>query len=254
MNERPYETDDGIRWAATLPHVREVSLLGTADLAFWRDRLREEDLAPLDRDGKAQVMLIAADSKFMGIPFRELSVSVVARPETSADATEGAYLLRAWNSVRFFAFCERTFFATPYSHGDVRVRASAPASVRLVVKGKPILTAEMDAATGAPDRPPAPGAQSGWEGPVYLPGRGGAKGGDGKLFFARLWGRTESLPFLPSRDTFSIDPSQDGGPLQLLADSHFAPREWSIRADATHAKSKTYRRTRAAAHRPDGAC
>jgi hypothetical protein len=62
MNERPYETDDGIRWAATLPHVREVSLLGTADLAFWRDRLREEDLAPLDRDGKAQVMLIAADS------------------------------------------------------------------------------------------------------------------------------------------------------------------------------------------------
>jgi hypothetical protein len=247
MNERPHETDDGIRWAATLPHVREVSLLGTADLGFWKDRLREEDLVPLERDGEAQVMLIAADSKFIGIAFRELGVSVLARPDPPADGTEGAYLLRAWNSFRFFAFCERAFFATPYSHGDVRVRVAAPAAVRLVVEGKPILSAEMGAATGAPARPPAASAGSGWEGPVYLPGRGNDRGRGGKMFFARLRGRTETFPFLPSRDTLTLTPSQEVGAIQPLADSHFAATEWVLRADATHSKSRTYRRTLAGA-------
>ena len=36
----------GIKYVADLKHVREVSLLGTADLAFWEDRLRGEGLAP----------------------------------------------------------------------------------------------------------------------------------------------------------------------------------------------------------------
>ena len=33
------------------------------------------------------------------------------------------------------------------------------------------------------------------------------------------------------------------GALQPLADSRFHPQEWVVRADATHGKSKTYRRT-----------
>ena len=32
-----------VKWAAELAHVREVSLLGTADLAFWKDRLLKEE-------------------------------------------------------------------------------------------------------------------------------------------------------------------------------------------------------------------
>src|SRR4051812_34281167 len=106
-----------IKWAAELSHVREVSLLGTADGAFWTQRLRDEDLLLAHRDGKAQVMIVAADSKFMGVRFGELSISVLA----SDRANHGAYLVHAWNSCRFFAFCERSFFATPYAHGEVQV-------------------------------------------------------------------------------------------------------------------------------------
>jgi hypothetical protein len=50
-----------MKWAAELSHVREVSLLGTADGAFWTQRLRDEDLSLAHRDGKAQVMIVAAD-------------------------------------------------------------------------------------------------------------------------------------------------------------------------------------------------
>ncbi len=38
----------------------------------------------------------------------------------------GAYLVSAFNSCRFFAFCERAFFSTPYHHGDARISASLP--------------------------------------------------------------------------------------------------------------------------------
>jgi len=56
-----------IKWTAELKHVREVSLLGTADLAFWKDRLIKEELLPVDCDGRAKLLIVAADSKFMGV-------------------------------------------------------------------------------------------------------------------------------------------------------------------------------------------
>ena len=79
-----------------------------------------------------------------------------------------------------------------------------------------------------------------WEGPVFLPPRGAAK--DRRLFFGRLSGHTVVYPF--SRDDrFAIEASAGGGVLRPLADSEFHPQEWVVRADATHGKSKTYRRT-----------
>src|SRR4051794_16140630 len=108
-----------IKWAAELSHVREVSLLGMADAGLWTERLRQDDLIPEQRDGRAQVMIVAADAKFMGLGFRELSVSILARQASAGDSGGGgggeggggAWLAHAWNSRRFFAFCERTFFA-----------------------------------------------------------------------------------------------------------------------------------------------
>src|SRR5436190_14809837 len=99
-----------IKWAAKLSHVREVSLLGTADLAYWADRLKAQGLAPDARDGKAQVLIVAADARFMGVPFREVSLSVLAREDAGKTTREGTYLLHAFNSSRFFAFCERRLF------------------------------------------------------------------------------------------------------------------------------------------------
>jgi hypothetical protein len=49
---------------------------------------------------------------------------------------EGAYLVHAFNSSRLFACCERAFFSTPYSHGDVGLSASCPAAMQLVKQGE----------------------------------------------------------------------------------------------------------------------
>src|SRR5206468_3850312 len=134
-----------IKWVAELAHVQEVSLLGTADLAFWKDRLLKEDLRPAESCGQAQLLIIAANSKYMGVRFRELSFSVLVARLQAGVRQDAAYLVRAFNSCRLFAFCERVFFSTPYHHGDVRVSASLPASMHVVKKGEVVFAAEMGA-------------------------------------------------------------------------------------------------------------
>ena len=97
----------------------------------------------------------------------------------------------------------------------------------------------MRADTSAPAREPSRGGADGWAGPVFLPG---GRGGTGRLFFARLRGHTRTYPFLPSCDALSIRPAPGAEVLQALVDSHFVGKEWVLREDAEHAKSKTYRR------------
>ena len=231
-----------VKWAAELAHVREVSLLGTADLAFWKDWLLKEELLPAQSDGRAQILIIAADSKFMGVRFRELSFCVsVSRPDGGI-RQDAAYLVRAFNSYRFFAFCERVFFSTPYYHGDVRVSASLPPSMHLVKKGEVVFAAQMGAGPSGLGREPSRCGEDGWDGFVFLP-EGRRRGGrQGKLFVARLRGYTRTYAFLPGTDSVAIKASPDSEVLQALRDSHFVAKEWIIREDATHAKSKTYKR------------
>jgi hypothetical protein len=230
-----------IKWAAELGHVREVSLLGTADLAFWKDRLLKEELLPAESDGKAQVLIIAADSKYLGVRFRELSVCVlVSRPEENLPK-DAAFLVRAFNSCWFFAVCERVFFSTPYYHGDVRVSAALPMSIHLVKKEEIVFAAEMGADRPALGREPLRCGEDGWDGPVFLP-RGRRRGRQGKLFIARLLGYTRTYTFLPGTDSLTIRPWPDSAVLQALRDSQFVAKEWIIREDATHSKSKTYKR------------
>jgi hypothetical protein len=188
-------------------------------------------------------MIVGAALKWMGIRFRELSVSVLVRAGTGDAQREGAYLLHAWSSSRFLAASERVFFSTPYTYGDVRVSASGPVSVQLTRGGEIAFRAEIRA-----DRPgggggPSRAAEGGWSGPVYLPGNAAAAtGGGGKLFFARAAGLTETRPFCPERDLLTIRPARDDGALAALVESRFVATEWAVRPDATHAKSKTYRR------------
>jgi hypothetical protein len=40
-----------VKWAAQIAHVREVSLLSTADLAYWDERLLGENLLAAQCDG-----------------------------------------------------------------------------------------------------------------------------------------------------------------------------------------------------------
>lgn len=230
-----------IQWAAELAHVQEVSLLGTADLAFWKRQLLNEDLQPTaDEHGNAQILIVAADLAFMGVRFRELSFSVLVRGKEPARQHNAAYLVRAFNSSRLFAWSERVFFATPYDHAEVGVLARLPASIQLVRRGEVLFGAEMRADSSGPSRAPARHSNDSWEGPIFLPKHRRKKG---KLFFARIDGSSEMYPFLPAHDTLTLSPAPGYAVLQALRESHFVATEWAIRADATHAKSKTYARS-----------
>jgi len=77
LNE--HNTNATFKYIAVLPHVREIALLGTSDLAFWTDRLAGEDLCPLDFGGQAHVLISAIEARFLGIAFREISITVFVR-------------------------------------------------------------------------------------------------------------------------------------------------------------------------------
>jgi hypothetical protein len=172
---------------------------------------------------------------YLGLRFTEVSICVRAALNQNSDIV-GVRLLHAYTSSRIFAWCERALFATPYSHGNCGLSVGTPTSVRLYADDERILTAEMSAT----ERSALRAADESWEGPVFLPSRG--KANDSQVFFGRLRGHTVVYPFLSS-DHFAVEPSAGGGVLQPLADSRFQPKEWVVRADATHGKSKTYQRT-----------
>ena len=228
-------TAQTIRYVAEPKHVREVTLTGTSDFGFWSDYLKGEGLTPIRCGDAAQVWIVSAEMVYLGVRFTEVSLSV--RTVLTQDGnSEGMRLLHAFTSSRVFAWCERTMFATPYSHGAGRVSVQNPLSVRLDAAGGCVLSAKMSPLARAALR----AGDERWEGPVFLPPRDAAD--DGRLFFGRLSGHTVVYPFLSS-DRFELEPSARGGVLQPLADSRFFPQEWVVRADATHGKSKTYRRT-----------
>ncbi|MEQ2006432.1 MAG: hypothetical protein ABMA26_06515 [Limisphaerales bacterium] len=233
--------DAPIRYVADLSHVREVSLRGTADLGFWTARLGEENLAPVERSGRAEVLIIAAEMTYMGIRFTEVSISLpVTVPGQGTRAA--AFLVHAFNSCQFFAFCERRLFKTPYSHADCHVSATGGASVRISLRGETVFRAAMAPGSAESSREPVRSGDDGWEGPVLLPRDRLGSAGDGRLFFGRIKGHTLAYPFERVRDEVAISPSKDTEVLQSLLDSGFAGEEWLVRADASHGKSKTYRR------------
>jgi hypothetical protein len=174
-----------VRYVAELEHVREITIAGDAD------------------EGRTQLLIISADAVYCGIRFRELSISRVL-------ADGRAELLQAYNSVRFFAFCERAFFKTPYLHGNVRL-----GETWVDVDG--VFSAEL-----REYRPRTFMGEDGWSGEIDLP--------NGRYFVAQ--GMTERYP-VQATDRFELQHPLLRG---------FVPREWIIRADARHAKSKTYRR------------
>ncbi len=232
-----------IRYVADLAQVREVSLLGTADLAYWRDWLREEELVPAERERKAQILVTTGKMKFKGVRFTEVSFSVLVEGRASHAWRDQALLLRAYNSFRFFAFCERVLFATPYDHADCSIATDLPVSIRVSKGGQWVFRAELRLDAAHSKREPSATEEHGWNGPVFLPNAPRADPGQGRFFFARIRGHTRFYPFLSPGDLMTISPARDTPVLQALVDSHFCPEQWIVRPEAAHAKSKTYRRS-----------
>lgn len=230
MNPHRNTNDIGKQaYISTITGVREVALTGTADLAYWREQLRSVNLVPYDDGGRAAVLITAIDSKFRGIPFRELSISVVVSDDGGATAG-GAYLAHAFNSSRLLAFAERAFFRTPYHLAELTVDEQIPAQLGVLVGNRALINAQM-----GPKGAPARREDAVFDGPIYLPG-----GKD--VFFARLSGAADIYLFDPG-DTVTFGPQSDVSIITQLTESGFTGTEWLVRSDAVHARSKTFKRT-----------
>lgn len=219
-----------IRTAADVPHVREVTLHGTADLKFWEERLKRESLVPVESGGRAQVMVIASHLKYMGVNFRELIITVPAR----RGATEGAWFPAGFNTCRIFCYMERSAFSTPYLFGEIRAGLTPPCMIELALDGDVVLGVSMGAKRDA-----APEKEGGWEGPVFLPWDARGDESQRKVFMAKISGPTRTWAFDAARDKVELRAAPGREIFQNLIDSGFAGREWAVRGDARHVKSKT---------------
>ncbi len=197
--------------AAALRGVHEITLVGEATPAPWAEIAGGEGLSlPA---GPARLMLVAAEGRFKGLRFREVSLSLLLDPGN-------ALLLQAFNSNAFFAWVERTFFSTPYARRRIAVG-----------EGTVHVDGLIDLSRSGKAGPAAPESWTGW---VHLPGRR-------KRFHAALSGPTSRVPFRTG-DRCGITRDPRFPALGLLLDSGFTPVEWVLRPDAEHVKSRTVAR------------
>ena len=213
---------------STITGVREVALAATAGLGYWRDKLRDEGLVPYEDRGRASLLLTAIASRFRGIPFRELSISVLVSNDGGVTPA-GAYLAYAYNSSRSLAFAERVFFQTPYHRAALTLDERIPAQMGLSRGERVLFNARMSdrAASGRQE-------DALFDGPIYLPG-------GRQVFYARLSGRGQLYDF-DSSDQMTIERGPDDPVFGQLIDSEIKGKSWLVRAGAFHARSKTYRR------------
>ncbi|RIK83878.1 MAG: hypothetical protein DCC68_02600 [Planctomycetota bacterium] len=222
--------------------VREVSLVGRADLSYCRERLAPHALHATEIEGRGEMLLSACEARFKGVRIRELSLSIFVAREAGSSARDGALLLRAFNSIRFFAWVERTLFRTPYYCGRIAVSPDPPVSIRLGDDDNSIVRATMGDTDSA--KPLAiPAVADGWQGPIFLPDLHDAAAPAARLFYGSLTGDTRTIPFHAKCDVFRLGPTASDPIAPLLTDARFEPAAWIVRAAATHGKSKTIRRT-----------
>lgn len=219
-------------YVATIDRVREITIVGKSDLAFWRRRLAGERLVAADVGGHAESVVTVTLGRWAGLAFREVILAVRVSSEPGGDGSDRSaiYLAHAFNSSRFLAFMERTFFRTPYLPADVTCETPSLRGFRVVEGSRTVLAGELPASARRIDPDPEL-----WEGPIFLTG---AK----ERFFARLSGVTET--FEAPAGCLRIDASGrvPEHPMRAFADAGFEPRRWSTRSDATHARSKTVAR------------
>ncbi len=223
-----------LRYTTIVESVRELNLVGRADLAYWTAHLAGTGLTPQSVNGQAEVSLGATDLSWMGVRFNESIIVLTLAEPAAPEAAQGGYLLHAYNSNRALAFMERLFFRTPYYAAAIELADRAP--VRFQVN---------DAAGGgyraeAAGAPTARLTNDAWQGAVHLPRQRAAPQGHAGYFYARLAGPGQAYPFAAGHDTFTLTPSALSPVLQWLHDSHFTPVEWRYRPAATHSKSRTY--------------
>ena len=222
-----------VKFIAEVRNSQEVTLIGDADFHFWCEKLSPEQLVPSEVNGRAELIITAVASRWMGVRFTELSFAVsVARK--SGGTPRSVFLLTAYNTSRAFAFMERTMFQTPYVHGAVHVQCGSRPCFQLQRESSDVLQVGRRELNGIPRIAEV----LDWT--IYLPTRSNKAPPSRKRFYARLSGLTEIAPFVEAEDRLKITKSASAPVLGWLLESNFTGREWHIRNSATHARSKTY--------------
>jgi hypothetical protein len=219
-----------VPYITTIENVKETALFGTADLDFWRARLISENLFQFNANGKAQITINATQLVWSGMPSRELVISIVVCKNADENRPDAAFLIHAFNSSRMMAFAERAFFQTPYDWGKIETSEQIPAFINFDDGNGAMFRAYM---SGTPAR--LRGEDEMLEGAIYLPQ-------SNNVFYAKLGGYTEVYPVVTGKDKIEMRPSHRASVFDWLAESQFAPHEWRLRNNATHARSKTCKR------------
>ena len=229
-----YSVPEKIKYVAKVEDVREVTLIANADLSYWRDHLRNDGFVPYVDNGKAELMISSADLKWKSMRSQEVSVSVKICCNDKNEP-DGYFLLHAFNSSRLFAFIERIFFHTPYYYGRIAVSAEHPVSVVVDEKEQNLMMLHIPE-----NRLPDKTENKDWNGPIFLPFQPGKKADQRKLFFAKIGGLTRVYSFQPSTDLIRLQRAKKHPVIQMLQESNLTGKEWQVRNNASHAKSKTY--------------
>ena len=227
-------TRDPVRYLAEVEGL-EVSLIATAEFGYWEERLRRENLRPYSADGRAEFLVSSISTSFLGVKFRELVFAVTVSESPGSDARDGYYFPAAFHSSPLLAWIERTAFRTPYRPANLQSTYEPQAGVRLSDRDGVLLEA-VRTSSEVPTRVEEP-----WEGPIYLPTPRGRTAP--LVLFGRFRGAVEVSPFAAD-DTFRITGTERHPILRDLVDSNLTPREWRVRPQAIHARSKTYSRGR----------
>ena len=230
--------NSAVTYVTRIENVREVILHGAADLSFWRARLHMSGLFPYQEQGRALLWLTATDLRWSGLRFQEFTLSLAVSQVEDGSRQDGFYLVGAFNSSRLLTLAERTFFRTPYRRARVQVDNQLPAMLALHAGASTCLRASMTDV-----RPLLRSADELWEGTIFLPQDAAATNSPGRCFRARLGGYTETYPFLSDADTFELTPTPGHLVFQWLLQSDFRAQEWRLRANATHARSRTFTRS-----------
>lgn len=235
-----------LKWAAQVDHVREATLAGTADAGAWSAYFESiaPGVSPVAQDGRCPVMIVAAEARFYGVQFREVSISVSVSSQSlrAGQLGETWFLAQAWSSVRAFAWVERTMFSTPYEHALISLDPLPPVKITLASATGAELRATMAPQTSTA-RSAKSDADEEWLGYLLVPNRVGASAQRQQAFIARLRGRTQRFAFDPQQDELRISAGTSTWARSPFADCDFVADEWVIRGDGFHAKSRTYRLT-----------
>jgi len=209
-----------VKYVTIVDPVLEVTLIGTASLATWQPHLEAEELAI--ETNKVHVVLSAVETRYMGILFKEFSVSLLLDEHQ-------VLLLHAFNSNRLFAWAERQLFHTPYYHGDILVQENR---IAIREQGHPLIEVSL------PDK--ATVLRSGDETVerVVVMKRS-SHSVKRHYFHARLEGHTRYFDTTESTPHY-FDSTQLNPTLSTLRQSNFRLQDWSVRSHARHSKSNTY--------------